>query len=403
MTDVVRSIQSFNAWRDPDRLQLKMAKMRTSPFIFLRGTCHVFYDQLPDADVFRNAPNAWVCGDLHLENFGSYKGDNRLVYFDMNDFDEACLAPVSWELVRFLTSVLLGMRDLKVERADQLMMCHAFLDAYAAALTEGKARWVERETSDGLIKQLLTSLQERSRPKFLDSRTELKGKRRNVRIDGKKALAVTEQQRAEVESFIGAFAATQPDPQFYKVLDVGRRIAGTGSLGVARYIVLVEGKGSPDANYLLDLKQAVPSALVPHLTVRQPNWESEAHRVVSVQRRVQAVSMAFLQAVEMDGKPFILRGLQPSEDRVALDSAREKPKQIGAVLRTMGEVVAWGQLRSSGRNGSAIADELIDFGRRTDWKRPLLEAVDAISAQVESDWKAFSKAYDDGFYRLASV
>ena len=32
------------------------------------------------------------------------------------------------------------------------------------------------------------------------------------------------------------------------MLDVARRIAGTGSLGVERYAILVEGKGSPDIN-----------------------------------------------------------------------------------------------------------------------------------------------------------
>ena len=38
-----------------------------------------------------------------------------------------------------------------------------------------------------------------------------------------------------------------------------------GSLGLDRYVVLVEGKGSPDGNYLLELKQCQPSALLPRL------------------------------------------------------------------------------------------------------------------------------------------
>jgi uncharacterized protein (DUF2252 family) len=398
MKDVVSCIQSFNAWRDPERLLMKMAKMRTSPFIFLRGTCHVFYDQLPNEDIFKKAPLAWVCGDLHLENFGSYKGDNRLAYFDMNDFDEAALAPTTWELVRFLTSILLGMSDIKVDHADSLVLCHAFLDAYSTALSYGKARWVERETSEGLVKELLDGLHGRLRPKFLDSRTDLKGKRRVIRTDGKKALPVSDAQRHLVESFIAEFASKQANPDFYKILDVARRIAGTGSLGVDRYIILIEGKGSPDGNFLLDLKQAVGSALVPHLKAKQPAWASEAHRVVAVQRRVQAVSMAFLQAVEMDGKPFILRGLQPSEDRVALNAACPQ-KELASVMRVMGSVVAWGQLRSSGREGSAIADELIEFGQRSDWKKPLMDAVEAITAQVRADWQTFRKAYDNGLWK----
>jgi uncharacterized protein (DUF2252 family) len=103
--DVVRQILSFNAGRDPQRLQLKYRNMRTSPFVFLRGTCHLFHDRLSRGGVFQSAPLAWICGDLHLENFGSFKGDNRLVYFDINDFKKSTLAPFSRDLVRFLTSL----------------------------------------------------------------------------------------------------------------------------------------------------------------------------------------------------------------------------------------------------------------------------------------------------------
>ena len=98
--DVVRSIMAFNAGRESERLQLKYSKLRSSTFAFLRGTCHLFYAQLPQAGVFKSAPLAWACGDLHLENFGSYKADNRLVQFDINDFDEAALARASWDLLR---------------------------------------------------------------------------------------------------------------------------------------------------------------------------------------------------------------------------------------------------------------------------------------------------------------
>jgi uncharacterized protein (DUF2252 family) len=92
---VVNRILKANQGRDPERLALKYSAMRTDSFIFLRGTCHLFYDRLPKTGICNSAPLTWCCGDLHIENFGSYKGDNRLVYFDLNDFDEAALAPAS--------------------------------------------------------------------------------------------------------------------------------------------------------------------------------------------------------------------------------------------------------------------------------------------------------------------
>ena len=142
MPDVIHAIQTFNAGRDPERLALKYANMRASPFVFLRGTCHLFYRRLPDVPVLAEAPAVWCCGDLHLQNFGSYMGDNRLAYFDINDFDESALAPASWDLVRFLTSVLVGAGSMDVKNKEAGELCEAFLDGYCLTLVSGKAGWV---------------------------------------------------------------------------------------------------------------------------------------------------------------------------------------------------------------------------------------------------------------------
>src|SRR5471032_2060513 len=88
MSGIVKIIASFNAGRDPERFAMKYKAMRSSPFVFLRGTCHLFNERLPRAKVLDDAPPVWICGDMHLENFCSYKADNRLIYFDNNDFDE---------------------------------------------------------------------------------------------------------------------------------------------------------------------------------------------------------------------------------------------------------------------------------------------------------------------------
>jgi hypothetical protein len=166
--------------------------MRASPFVFLRGTCHLFYRRLPADALFDEAPPVWSCGDLHLQNFGSYKGDNRLVYFDLNDFDESLLA-ATLDLVRFLCSVLVAAPDMGVGRkeARALGRLPGRLSGDPAA---GRAGWVERDTADGLIHGLLAACG-RLRPAFLDGRTELKGKRRRLRVDNGKALPVTDTQK----------------------------------------------------------------------------------------------------------------------------------------------------------------------------------------------------------------
>lgn len=402
--DVIRQILDYNAGRDPERLQMKYQKMRESAFVFLRGSCHLFYRRLPVSDaLFRDAPAAWCCGDLHFENVGSYKGDNRQTYFDLSDFDEAALAPVTWDLVRLLTSLKVGADALGIEaeRADAL--CGAGLEAYAAALHGGKAFWMEREVAPGgPIRELFDRLRTRDRAGFIASRTQKPRKgERKLTVDGARTLKATDAQQAAVRVAMDGFAAGQPDPAFYEVLDVERRIAGTGSLGVERFVLLVRGKGGGlDGHHLLDLKQSLPSSLDRRLKTPQPAWATPAHRIVALQQRLQAVPMARLQPLMLGDKPCVLRELQPTEDRVALDRAHTSPDELRAVVEAMARLTAWAHLRSAGREGSATAEELIDFGRRRKWRAQMLDAVGEAASQVVRDAKRYDAAFDDGAFKV---
>lgn len=245
------------------------------------------------------------------------------------------------------------------------------------------------------MRELLAGLHGRVRAEFLDRRTVRKGGRRQLKVDGIKALAAGVDERERVTGFMERFAADQANPGFFQVLDVACRIAGTGSLGVARYVILVEGKGSPDGNYLLDLKQAMPSALAPHLQrlgIAQPAWPDEARRVVTVQKRMQAVEHAFLHAVAFDGQPFILKGLQPSEDRVAMGDWGRKLERLREVAAILGRTLAWDQLRAAGRGGAASADELIAFAGGEAWLADVLDAAEAMTGITRRQWQEFCAA-----------
>jgi uncharacterized protein (DUF2252 family) len=391
--DVIASLCRHNAGRDPELLAMKYAKMAQSAFIFLRGACHLFYEALPDTPLFRNPPLAWCCGDLHFENFGSYKADNRLVYFDISDYDEGALAPVTWDIVRLLTSIECGAKSLRLTHPQALTVGRTCLDAYRGALADGKPLWVERETSTGLVNALLTRLQGRERAAFLDKRTGKKHRPRRLKLDSGKALPATDDQKAMVAEFMERFAAAQQNPEFFRVRGIARRIAGTGSLGLARFVVLVEGKGSPDGNYLLDIKEAKPSAMAPHLErlgIAQPAWPDAASRIVGIQKRMQAVDHAFLHPVTLAELPFILKGLQPSEDKVAMADWGKDLDLLKDVVATMGRTLAWDQLRASGRSGSASADELVAFAQRDDWVTGMLDAASQMALITRQQWKIFT-------------
>jgi uncharacterized protein (DUF2252 family) len=396
-------IQKFNKSqpRDPDLLKAKYAAMRATeenPFVFFRATCHLFYEDLPIKSWFKKAPLAWICGDLHIENFGNYKADNRHVYFDVNDFDEAILAPVTWEIARLLTSIFVAAETFKIEKPFAETLCQHFLDAYSKAIADGKAYWMGEDTAPPVIEDLLSRKTQVKRKELLDQRTVLDKNRqkRSLKIDNKKAQEISEAQKQKIQDFMKDFAAKQSNPEFFKLIDVAQRIAGKGSLGVERYVLLVEGNGSPDGNYLLDLKKALPSALAPSMSRdgiwEQPKWSSEADRIVTVHRRSQAMPIAFLQAVTIGSDSFVMRGLQSTQsptDHLKIEKWDDKVEESEQLIQSLGNIVAWAHLRSSGHQGSAIADQLIEFASKSKWKTEVMEYAKIYSQQVSQDWQEF--------------
>ena len=375
---------------------MKYRAMRRDPFAFLRGTAHLFYQDWPARCPLDRSPLTWACGDLHLENFGSYKGENGLAYFDINDFDEAALAPAGRDLARFATSMLLAAGAMGLPAAEARSLSRQAHLAYTHALRAGKPLWVERATARGLARQLLRRVKRRTRADLLEERTDRRRGQRRLRIDGRHALALPQAEKSVVARTLDATRVCRARPAFYRVIDVARRIAGTGSLGLRRYVVLVNGRGGRDGQVLLDLKLAAPSVLAPTAGVGQPVWSSDAERVVSIQRRVQAVSPALLHAVRLGHGSYILRELQPSADRLALADARDDREDLANALRVMAELVAWGQLRSSGHGGSATADEWIAFGRERGWAKLLIDYARYYADVVRGYWKEYAAAYDDG-------
>src|SRR5437773_8021008 len=97
MRDPVAEFQSFNrmfAHRNPELLRLKVERMAASAFAFFRGTFHLFARDILDGffETLAQGPHAAaevdLVGDIHPENFGTFRGADSTVHYDINDFDE---------------------------------------------------------------------------------------------------------------------------------------------------------------------------------------------------------------------------------------------------------------------------------------------------------------------------
>ena len=392
-------IRDFNSDREPERLAMKLEAMAGDPFVFLRGTCHLFYQRLSEKSLNPGGPPAWICGDLHLENFGTYLGDNGLTYFDINDYDEGALAPVTWDIVRLATSVYVAAAGLKLSGEDAEKLANDLVETWRLELLSGKARWIERKTATGIIGALIDSLKARRPVKFLDKRTTVKKGMRCLDTGNGKALPLDEAERAPLRQFAEALAADDVEKRYFKFIDAARRIAGTGSLGIQRYVLLIEGEGSPDGNELLDLKAAKPSSLAAYSTCKQPKWTSDAERVVEVASRCQAVTPSLMSAVTFKGEPYVVRALQPTTDRLNLsDAASANRETFSDAIHTMGKLAAWAGLRATGRGGAASADELIAFASAEDVTATVLNAARKMADITLADWRDYAAAYKAGAF-----
>jgi len=258
--DPVDSIVAANRGRDPELLSRKFEAMAADRFAFLRASAGLAHASL-DLAALPPAPIGWICGDLHLNNFGCFRGLNRLVYFDLNDFDEAARLPIAVDLLRLLGSILTAAPRIGYQRKAALALVAGTLVHYAEALARGKAFWLERETARGPIRALIEQVLTRRRRDLLARRTELSHGRRTLLIDGQRLLPLRPDSkvRSQLAEALDSLAQLYESPEFFTPRDFARRVAGMGSLGLPRYVALVRGRGDPDRNALIDFKQAAAS------------------------------------------------------------------------------------------------------------------------------------------------
>lgn len=399
--DSNEKIKAFNKGRFEETLKLKYKLMRKDRFRFLRATTHLFYEDIPAGSFLYNSPYAWICGDMHLENLGSYKADNGVAYFNVNDYDECLLAPCILDTYRLIISVVVSSSNLGLSPAKARSLCSLYIDTYFETLESGYIRTLEKQTARGVIKKFLRNVAERKRKDFLKTRIHKKKGTYKLMIGKPHTLPVSDSKKKEVADYIKKWAKQKDNPDFYKVHDIAFRIAGTSSLGLERYVLLVEGMGMPNGAFLLDLKETAPSCLANYTPAKQPEWKDDATRLIEVQRRILSAPPALLADIRIGKKSFVLKELQRTADRIDYTMFKGDVKKLRNMLEDMASISAWDTLRTGGREGSAIADEFIYFAKNSQSvKKNLLEAAFKYTETLDIYYNSYCKAYDKGFFKV---
>lgn len=391
-------LKTFNKDLLPDKVQLKYEAMADNAFRFFRGSCHLFYEDLAAAEPLPLSPLAWICGDLHIENFGSYKGDNKLVYFDLNDFDEALLAPASYETVRMVTSIFIAFDNLKYEPEKALKMAQLYLKTYSATLAKGKVISIEPRTAKGIVCDFLNAAAKSTYKELLKKRTVSKKKTIMLSLADERHFKLDKKLRAELKAHIQSWVETSSDgPYNYEVQSVVFRLAGTGSIGVKRYLFLLKSTNTKNHYLLLDMKQARASSVQPYLPVQQLAWDNEAARVIGIQQRLQNVPAALLSTTCFRGDAFIIQELQPVKDTIKFKLLNNY-RDMYEVIDDMAALTASAQLRSGGMQGSGTIDELMAFGLDQGWQQAVIAYARQYALTVKTYHQQFVKDLKAGKY-----
>jgi uncharacterized protein (DUF2252 family) len=307
----------------------KLDRMRASPLAFLRGTAPMFYEILRENPTLAAGPGGvgWIAGDLHLENFGAFRpraipdDDSKkrhatpLVEFQMNDFDDALVAPWRFDVLRLMVSLLLGGRELRVRGAHGVELCEALLDSYVG-VAMGRAT-VPRAPRP--VAELVERVATRTRAELLGARTRIvHGSRVFLRDDHFRELpkGLARTSRLAFERYATRISEREAiSKEHFEILDVAFRVAGTGSLGSTRVAVLVRGKGGPEGAWVFDMKEeGLPSA-ARELGIPA---RASAKRVVTALQACLAHPPQMLGTTKVGERSMIVRRLAPQEDKLDL-------------------------------------------------------------------------------------
>ena len=369
---VIDAITAANAGLSTADRQAKFAKMALSPYAFFRGTNHLYWDDVWHDwrfALFGGWPETqtWLQGDAHAYNFGAYGHHDDQVRYGMDDFDDALVADYQYDLWRLAISVVLDAREnLELSPKAIGKALKKLLNGYHDTLIEhsdGKpVEAMTLETAKGPLKPFLRKVADKqSRAKMLAKWTEVDEQqgRRFTKRPGKLANLPADKASQLTRLIEQSYQQTlkhpvkEADADHFKVKDTARRLdAGTGSLGLERFYVLIEGgKDHEHDDVILDIKeQTPPEAFALMSPAEKRAWQrtfiNEGIRHAAAFHAIAEHPDRYLGWLEMNGKVFSVRERSPFKKDVPTHKL-SGAKSYRQLARQWGEILAREHLRGA--------------------------------------------------------
>jgi len=325
--DIIKLLEESDADRIAGLIPVKYQRMSASPFTFYRGTAIIQARDLANTGV--SGITIQACGDCHLANFGGFASPERVLVFDINDFDETFPGPWEWDVKRLGASLILAARD----RSFSKTTAEEAVRAAATAYRERMAEFSELKVLDTWYAQVTFDAVKEYFRKDPDISTRLAKKQ-------KKALSQTsEAVIPKLTAVVGGFRKIMDNPpviyhfeeftrdfarhrvklvkeyktslnsdrrhlyERYHHQDVALKVVGVGSVGTRCYLSLL--LADDDDPLFLQMKEARRSVLEP--SRGKSRYAHQGQRVVEGQRLMQAASDIFLGWTRSTGHDYYLR------------------------------------------------------------------------------------------------
>ena len=330
----------------PD-LQRKHRQMRKDPFRFLRATYYRWLQVRTErANKLPTSPRILAVGDLHIENFGTWRDREGRLIWGINDFDEADVLPFTDDLVRLVASAVLA-RTIGRMRLRPVDICEGVLLGYHDCLEAGGTPFVLAEEHEWLRHTAMNDL--RDPVVFWRKVASSRGSARRIPTKARSIL-------------LSVLPASKQKPR------ITERTAGIGSLGRPRYLATIRWSGGWIAR---EVKMAAPSAL---------NWLTRRHGPLRYRQILGAAVRCPDPFVEIR-ESWIVRRLAPDCSRIVLDTLPRRYDEY-RLMHAMGWETANIHL------GSATARDLRAHLRSLS-RNWLPSAVEVMLDALHEDWKQY--------------
>jgi uncharacterized protein (DUF2252 family) len=407
--DIVKLLEESDADRIAGLIPVKYQRMAVSPFTFFRGAAIIQARDLAHAPV--SGVTVQACGDCHLANFGGFASPERVLVFDINDFDETFPGPWEWDMKRLGASLVLAARDRGFSKtvANQAARAAAasyrermaefaemkVLDAWYATVNAEQIKEYFRNDKDMSARLAKKQKQARSQNSeaVIPKLTEVVDGRRKIK-DSPPVIYHFDEYAQNLEKGHGRFIAEyvqslQPDRQKlfqrYQLHDSAIKVVGVGSVGTRCYLaLLLADDGDP---LFLQVKEARRSVL------EMPNGRSRyAHqgvRVVQGQRLMQGASDIFLGWARTKHHDYYFRQFRDMKVSAEIETFRP------ATLIGYATLCGWALARAHAKAGDAatIAGYL---GATDQFDGALAQYAEAYADQAERDYGTFRAAIRSG-------